>query len=145
MSIQADATREVVSVPIGHNARTSEEALRLFGLVSSLDSSARSRRDAPAGASRQADLEILRRAEKDRLPVRNLTNRKSYWRRYLVGEGNLIGFDIMAMSDDYRQLMQDQLLALEIRVRGPASRPRRRDRKFRSDIFSKAVGRCPPT
>jgi ubiquinone/menaquinone biosynthesis C-methylase UbiE len=59
-------------------------------------------------------MEVMRRAEKDRLPPRNLKNRKSYWHHYLVGENNLLGFDIMALSDDYQQLMQDQLLALEL-------------------------------
>jgi ubiquinone/menaquinone biosynthesis C-methylase UbiE len=33
-----------------------------------------------------------------------------------VGENNLLGFDIMAMSDDYQHLMQDQLLALDLQA-----------------------------
>jgi ubiquinone/menaquinone biosynthesis C-methylase UbiE len=61
------------------------------------------------------DMEVMRRAEKDRLPPRDLKNRKSYWRHYLVGEGNLLGFDIMAMADEYQQLMRDQLHALDLR------------------------------
>ena len=115
MSVKADAPREVISVPIGHNARTSREALRTFGTITSLiHRFLHGAMITPVLPDRKA-LEIMRRAEKDRLPSRNLRNRKSYWHRYLVGEENLLGFDIMAMSDDYQQLMQDQLLALELR------------------------------
>jgi len=61
------------------------------------------------------NMEIMRRAEKDRLPSRNLRNRKDYWQRYLVGEENFMGFDIMGLSDDYQKLIHDQLQALELR------------------------------
>jgi ubiquinone/menaquinone biosynthesis C-methylase UbiE len=61
------------------------------------------------------DMEIMRRAEKDRLPPRQLKNRVKYWQRYLIGDDKLIGFDVMALSDDYQQLMHDQLTALELR------------------------------
>ncbi len=114
MSIQADAMREVISMPIGHNARTSEEALKLFGSVSSLIYRFLHQEMIQPILPAKTDMEVLRRAEKDRLPPRTLTNRKSYWKRYLVGEGNLMGFDIMAMSDDYQQLVRDQLQALDL-------------------------------
>jgi ubiquinone/menaquinone biosynthesis C-methylase UbiE/DNA-binding response OmpR family regulator len=114
MSIQANAMREVISMPVGHNARTSEEALRLFGLVASLIHRHIHKEMIQPILPNKSDMETLRRAEKDRLPARKLTNRKGYWQRYLIGEENLMGFDIMAMSDDYQQLMQDQLLALEL-------------------------------
>ena len=114
MSIEADAMREVIAVPIGHNARTSEEALRLFGLVSSLIFRFLHGEMIQPILPGKADMETLRRAEKDRLPARKLNNKKRYWQRYLVGEGGLMGFDIMAISDDYRQLMQDQLVALDL-------------------------------
>ena len=114
MSVQAEAPREIISVPIGHNARTSREALRMFGTITSLihrfiDGSMIQ----PLLPSRK-DMEVMRRSEKDRLPPRDLKNRKNYWRHYLIGEGNLLGFDIMAMADEYKQLMGDQLHALDI-------------------------------
>lgn len=114
MSVQAEAPREVISVPIGHNARTSREALRMFGTITSLiHRFIAGSMIQPLLPSRK-DMEVMRRAEKDRLPPRDLKNRKSYWRHYLIGEGNLLGFDIMAMADEYRQLMDDQLHALDI-------------------------------
>ncbi|MGZ5514202.1 MAG: PilZ domain-containing protein [Candidatus Aminicenantales bacterium] len=114
MSVQAEAPREVISVPIGHNARTSREALRVFGTITSLiHRFTEGSMIQPLLPSRK-DMEVMRRAEKDRLPPRDLKNRKNYWRHYLVGEGNLLGFDIMAMADEYQQLMSDQLRALDI-------------------------------
>jgi len=115
MSVEADAPREVIAVPIGHNARTSREALRMFGTITSLiHRFLHGTMLQPVMPSRK-DLEVMRRAEKDRLPPRDLKNRKSYWHHYLVGEGNLIGFDIMAMADEYQQLMGDQRRALDLR------------------------------
>lgn len=113
MSIQAGVPREVISVPIGHNARTSEEALHLFGLIASLLYRFLHHETITAVPPAPRDMEIMRRAEKDRLPSRGLKNRSAYWKRYLVGEDNLLGFDVMALSDDYRQLMRDQLQALD--------------------------------
>ncbi|MGB8959963.1 MAG: PilZ domain-containing protein [Candidatus Aminicenantales bacterium] len=114
MSVQAEAPREILSVPIGHNARTSREALRMFGTITSLiHRFIEGSMIQPILPSRK-DMEVMRRSEKDRLPPRDLKNRKSYWRHYLIGEGNLLGFDIMAMADEYKQLMSDQLHALDI-------------------------------
>jgi ubiquinone/menaquinone biosynthesis C-methylase UbiE len=115
MSVQADSTREVISVPTGHNTRTSKEALNLFGNISSLAYRfLHNKIIQPVHPSRKS-MEILRRAEKDRLPARKLKDRKAYWERYLIGEENFLGFDIMGMSDDYQNLLQDQAEALELK------------------------------
>ena len=115
MSVQVNAPREVISVPIGHNARTSKEGLRLFGTITSLIFRFLHKQLVQPVMPGRKDMEVLRRAEKDRLPPRKLKNRVSYWHRYLIGEDKLIGFDVMALSDDYQQLMRDQLTALELR------------------------------
>jgi DNA-binding response OmpR family regulator/ubiquinone/menaquinone biosynthesis C-methylase UbiE len=116
MSVQANAPREVISVPIGHNARTSKEGLRLFGTITSLIYRFLHKSLIPPILPSKKDMEIMRRAEKDRLPPRKLKNRKGYWKHYLMGENNLLGFDIMAMSDDYQQLMRDQIRALDLQA-----------------------------
>jgi CheY-like chemotaxis protein/ubiquinone/menaquinone biosynthesis C-methylase UbiE len=115
MSVQVDAPREVIAVPIGHNARTSKEGLRMFGTITSLIFRFLHKELIQPVLPGRKDMEVMRRAEKDRLPPRNLKNRKGYWQRYLVGEDKLLGFDVMALSDDYQQLMGDQLRALELR------------------------------
>ena len=115
MSVKVNALREAISVPIGHTARTSKEALNMFGLIFSLAHRFLYNEMLPARIPTKADMEFMRRAEKDRLPPRKLKNRKKYWQRYLVGEENLLGFDVMALSDDYLQLMEDQIKALQLK------------------------------
>ncbi len=119
MSVQANAPREVISVPIGHNARTSKEAMRMFGTITSLIHRFLHKTSIQTILPSKKDVEILRRAEKDRLPPRHLKNREAYWHKYLMSDNDLLGFDIMAMSNDYQQLMHDQLLALDL---GPSDR-----------------------
>jgi len=63
----------------------------------------------------KANMDVMRRAEKDRLPPRRIHNRQEYWRRYLVGERHLVGFDVMALSEDYQGLLGDQFEALELK------------------------------
>ncbi len=114
MSIKADAPREVLSVPLGHNARTSAEALRLFGTITALVHRFLHGTMIETVIPDRRNLEFMRRAEKDRIPARNLKNKRTYWTHYLVGENNLLGFDTMALSDDYRGLMEDQRTALDL-------------------------------
>jgi len=115
MSIDAGAPRDVIPVPIGHNARTSDEALRLFGTIAALIHRQLHGEMIRPLIPSKADMEIMRRAEQDRLPPQNLKNRKDYWQRYLVGNKDLLGFDVMALSDDYQQLMEDQFVALDLK------------------------------
>ncbi|MDD8025710.1 MAG: PilZ domain-containing protein [Acidobacteriota bacterium] len=119
MSVAVDAPREVVSVPLGHNARTSEEALQLFGTITDQIYRFLHRDSLRPVPPDKVNLEILRRSEKDRLPPRRIKDRRTYWQRYLVGEDKLLGFDCMALSDDYRGLMEDQRQALDL---GPGDR-----------------------
>jgi ubiquinone/menaquinone biosynthesis C-methylase UbiE len=119
MSVAVDAPREVVSVPLGHNARTSEEALQLFGTITDRIHRLLYRDSLRPAPPDKANLEILRRAEKDRLPARRIKDRQAYWQHYLVGEDRLLGFDCMALSDDYEHLMEDERQALEL---GPDDR-----------------------
>lgn len=115
MSVQSNAPREVIPVSIGHNARTSAEALKLFGTITSLIHRFLFKKMIQPFFPCKKNMEGMRRAEKDRLPPRNLKNRKSYWRRYLVGEENFLGFDIMGLSDDYQALMREQYNALQLK------------------------------
>lgn len=114
MSIQSEAGREVIALPIGHNARTSEEALHLFATVTSLIHRFLYKDTIRPALPDKENMDIMRRAEKDRLPPRKLKNRQEYWRRYLVGERDLVGFDVMALSEDYQGLLKDQLEALDL-------------------------------
>ncbi len=114
MGIKANAEREVISIPLGHNARTSEDALRMFGTLTSLIY--RFLYDEPLKPviPPRSNLEFIRIAEKDRIPARKLKDREGYWERYLIGDVDLMGFDVLLLADDYQQLMDDQVQALQL-------------------------------
>ncbi|MFO7867626.1 MAG: PilZ domain-containing protein [Candidatus Aminicenantes bacterium] len=114
MGIKSDAPREVIPISLGHNARTSREALQMFGAITSLVYRFMHQSKIKPVIPRKKNLFFKRHAEKDRIPSRNLLDRDEYWRRYLVGEQNLLGFDVLTLADDYAQLMNDQVDALEL-------------------------------
>jgi len=115
MSIKVGAEREVISMPLGHNARTSEEALKMFGTITSLiHRFIYGELPKPVIPSRK-NMEYMRIAEKDRVPSRKLPDRQGYWERYLIGSNDLMGFDVLMLADDYHQLMLDQLQALDLK------------------------------
>jgi ubiquinone/menaquinone biosynthesis C-methylase UbiE len=115
MGIQANAEREVISIPLGHNARTSEDALKMFGTITSFVyrfiAGQRPKTIIPSRKS----LEYMRIAEKDRAPARKLKDRHAYWERYLVGDDKLMGFDVLMLADDYQQLVRDQAAELDLK------------------------------
>ncbi|MBM3312776.1 MAG: methyltransferase domain-containing protein, partial [Candidatus Aminicenantes bacterium] len=112
MGVAAGAPREVMTIPLGHNARSSEDALRMFGTVAALAYRFLHKEAIQPVLPPKELLDRVRRSEKDRLPARPLPDRKAYWKRYLTGEEQCIGFDVFTLTDDYRQLMEDQLEAL---------------------------------
>lgn len=116
MGIKADAMREVIPISLGHNARTSKEALQMFAAVTALSYRFIHQSHIKPVVPRKNNLFFKRHAEKDRLPSRNLEDRDEYWRRYLIGEKDLLGFDVLTLADDYDELMRDQLQALELSV-----------------------------
>ncbi|MBM3293188.1 MAG: methyltransferase domain-containing protein [Candidatus Aminicenantes bacterium] len=115
MGLDAGAAREVMTIPLGHNARSSEEALRLFGTIAALAYRFLHKESIRPVVPPRELLDHVRRTEKDRLPARVLPDRKAYWKRYLTGEEQCIGFDIFTLTDEYQQLMRDQLDALDPR------------------------------
>jgi len=115
IGIMANAEREVISIPLGHNARTSGDALKMFGTVTSLIFRFLHGLQPKITIPSRKSLEYMRIAEKDRAPARKLGDRKDYWERYLVGGNDLMGFDVLMLADDYQQLMDDQKRALSLR------------------------------
>ncbi|MCJ7680220.1 MAG: methyltransferase domain-containing protein, partial [Candidatus Aminicenantes bacterium] len=115
MGIKVDAPREVIPIPLGHNARTSKDALQMFGAITNLVYRFLHRENIRPRIPIKENLFFKRHVEKDRIPSRNLKNRNEYWHRYLIGEKELLGFDVLTLANDYAQLMADQAEALELR------------------------------
>jgi ubiquinone/menaquinone biosynthesis C-methylase UbiE/CheY-like chemotaxis protein len=115
MGIHANAEREVLSMPLGHNARTSQDALKMFGTLTSLIYRFLDGELPRTVIPSRKSLEHMRIAEKDRAPARKLKDRKDYWERYLIGSNELMGFDVLMLADDYQQLMGDQVRALDLK------------------------------
>ncbi|MBU4330117.1 MAG: PilZ domain-containing protein [Acidobacteria bacterium] len=116
MGIKAEAPREVIPIPLGHNARTSKDALQMFGAITNLVYRFLHKEAIRPRIPKKENLFFKRHAEKDRIPSRNLKNRNEYWHRYLIGEKELLGFDVLTLANDYAQLMADQAEALELRA-----------------------------
>lgn len=112
MSIDAKASRDVMAMPVGHNMRTSMEAMTLFGAVTQM---VKYHLKQP-GDICMPHMERLNRiqiAERERRPIQK-TNLKEYWKRYLLGEQGLMGFDVFRYSDDYIEFMHDHIDWLDI-------------------------------
>ncbi|MBD3415086.1 MAG: methyltransferase domain-containing protein [Candidatus Aminicenantes bacterium] len=114
MGIEAQAMREVIPISLGHNARTSKEALQMFGAITALVYRFIHQSKIKPVVPRKKNLFYKRHVEKDRVPSRNLKDRDEYWRRYLIGEQKLLGFDVLTLADDYSELMSDQVKALQL-------------------------------
>lgn len=115
MGVSTEAPREVICLPTAHNVRTSDEAMKVFATVTSRVYSFLHGESIKPAIPPIEDIIFMRRAERDRIPQKTLGNRKEYWKRYLMGAGQHIGFDILTLSDDYEQLISDQLALLDLR------------------------------
>lgn len=115
LGVAAPGERELLRVPTGHFVRQSDEALAVFRIIASRVASRLLGRHVEARLppthvmARVAEMERTRR---EQAPF----DAKTYWSTYLAGtQRNPFGFDLLALTDEYSQLMDDQveLLALE--------------------------------
>lgn len=115
LGVPAPGGREFVRVPTGHFLRSSSDAFEVFRILS--------RRTATHLLGRQVDatlpptwlIERVLEQERVRRPV-DVFDARTWWTQYLRGnQNNPLGFDVLALTDEYDGMMQDQmeLLALE--------------------------------
>jgi ubiquinone/menaquinone biosynthesis C-methylase UbiE len=94
--------------------KTSREALETFQLVTGeVGRMALGRRIPPVLPDLGA-LDRRSRAERGRLQ-RGDADLRSFWRDYLVGRDGSVGYELMTHIEPYRQLMEAQVRALELR------------------------------
>ncbi len=105
--------RRLLEVPVGHQMRTSREALEVFQLVAGeVASMALGRQLAPAIPNLQ-QLEASGKAERGRLASRGVSLR-DFWRDYLLGRDGRLGIELMTSTSAYRQLMWLQISELRL-------------------------------
>jgi ubiquinone/menaquinone biosynthesis C-methylase UbiE len=115
MSVRSEGAREVISIPTGHQMRTSEEAMEAFKLVTACIwkflCGSTIRPFAPPGEM----LKEVREAERARLMKPEGADHREFWKDYLERKDRYLGFDIICETKAYRDLMKVQLDLLELR------------------------------
>jgi ubiquinone/menaquinone biosynthesis C-methylase UbiE len=111
MAVAGRGARKLVEVDTGHVPRSGEEAIRQFGLVA--DAIWRHVHGSPSlpWTPSLGRLEALRQVEWARVRRASPGDRAAFWRGYLMGRGE-VGFDVLAWSPAYRQLVDAQVGAL---------------------------------
>jgi ubiquinone/menaquinone biosynthesis C-methylase UbiE len=115
MSVREGGPREVMSIPTGHQMRTSEEAIEAFKLVTACLWRFLYRRPIRPYAPDPRHVADVREAEKARLETARIGDHRDFWRQYLERKDRYLGFDIIRETEAYRGLMQTQLEMLDLR------------------------------
>jgi ubiquinone/menaquinone biosynthesis C-methylase UbiE/pimeloyl-ACP methyl ester carboxylesterase len=107
--------RKLIVVPCGHVPTKTMEAIRSYVPIAAH----LLRRDGeqPATFAAPHDAMVAREAEKEwrEAPRARLPSPRDYWRDYMLGKSEAsIGFDVLTMTREYRQLMHLQTGLLEL-------------------------------
>jgi ubiquinone/menaquinone biosynthesis C-methylase UbiE len=105
--------RRLVSVPTGHQLRSSLEALDVFRLVAREAGRLSTGRDFPEARPALASIESARRAERERINSADVDLR-AFWDSYLLGREGHLGIELMNETSSYRHLMDLQIRMLEM-------------------------------
>jgi SAM-dependent methyltransferase len=115
LGVPAPGERELLSVPTGHFVRQSGEAMETFRLITGrvatrlAGKEVRPRLPASHVYTRGADWERARRKLEP-------FDDQAYWSSYLRGtQRNPLGFDVLALTDEYEELMTEQVEQLALR------------------------------
>lgn len=109
LAVPAPGPRELVEVPVGHQLRTSEEALGCFKLLAErLVLGLAGHRIQGVVPSK---LRLWRASERERARLAEEPfDREAYWHSYLLGRGdNPLGFDLLTLTDEYQDLLETEL------------------------------------
>ena len=108
MSVRAPGRREIIEVDSGHLPRSSQEALGHFAMLTGRLWRHLYQADLRCETPSIGLLDTASEAEWKRVRRENMKNSREYWRSYLLGQDD-IGFDVLALSPYYRQLIVDQV------------------------------------
>lgn len=115
LSVGDGQHRKLIELPIGHQLRTSKQALEAFELTASeLARMALGRNVPSVQPSRRALVE--RRREEQRRGITDQVDLREFWKEYLVGRDGRLGIELMTATSSYRSLMAQQVQALGLRA-----------------------------
>jgi ubiquinone/menaquinone biosynthesis C-methylase UbiE/pimeloyl-ACP methyl ester carboxylesterase len=110
-----NAPTELVTVPVGH-VPTHEEGLVVAAEMTRAVMRAMRLDDRGVQMSSPHLLDQIQRQEWARAPKTALGSARTYWSRYLLGEGERsLGFDVLALTDGYQDLARTQVRMLDLR------------------------------
>jgi uncharacterized protein (TIGR02266 family) len=115
MSVAAPAPREIIRVPVGHNMRSSEEALEVFRLMAQKIVQTVCGTEITTTSPSIRELLRTARVERSRAPRIRVDDRKRYWEEYLIADGNMLGYDCINHAPSYRRFLTEQIRELALR------------------------------
>jgi len=107
------SARRLIAIPTGHILKSSETAIEVFGAVAAEVGRLLVGRDLEPCSLDRAHLDSRAEAERARLPKKR-ADLVGFWRRYLLGDGESIGFDLMASTTSYGNVVRKQFELLEL-------------------------------
>jgi ubiquinone/menaquinone biosynthesis C-methylase UbiE len=114
MSVKSSGVREIIEVPTGHVVKTTTEAFEVFKLVTRCVWKRLFGEDVSPVTPNSNRAARITEAEWSRIKHPPLDSR-GYWKTYLLGrDRGDVGFDIMALTDEYIELMEKQVELLQI-------------------------------
>lgn len=109
------APRQVYEVDCGHVPLQSDDALKLFELITQEIWQFLFRQKTTVSYPHRQEFLRIKSAEWGRLPKFSLPNKQDYWRNYLLGESDRnIRYDILNSTDEYLQFLDKQAELLEV-------------------------------
>jgi SAM-dependent methyltransferase len=113
MSFGSTENRRLIEIPMGHQVRLSDEAFGVFGMVAGeVGRMALGRDVSPEGPGRE-DVRRRTRVEASRR-VTLTPNVRDFWKSYLLGKDGLIGLELLAATDAYREFLDHQIELMKL-------------------------------
>jgi ubiquinone/menaquinone biosynthesis C-methylase UbiE len=115
MSIKSGGMREVIEIPTGHNLRSSDDAIKTFMLITKLIYRMQCKKDINPIAPDRENMIKLITYERERLENKEKFNPDDYWKKYLIGQENSVGYDFYKNIRAFREFLtlQSELIDLE--------------------------------
>jgi ubiquinone/menaquinone biosynthesis C-methylase UbiE/c-di-GMP-binding flagellar brake protein YcgR len=116
MSINSNSSREVIEVPCAHNLHTSDDALKVYKILTSrIFEWLRGRTITPIDPNRDEMIRLIT-YERERLQNDSGIDVEDYWKGYLIGTHKSdSGYDFYSNFIEFRQFMNSQARLIDLR------------------------------